>query len=109
MLEDLTKMEATEEKAGMHEMALLARQEMEGIIERLHSLEGDLKHAVLPPDEADDGCAMIEIRAGTGGDEAGLFAAEMLEMYQNYSISQGWEFDLVSSSTDAHSIRVAIN
>jgi peptide chain release factor 1 len=54
-----------------------------------------LRIALLPKDAADDRPAMIEIRPGTGGDEAALFAADLLRMYQRYSEAQGWQFEIV--------------
>ncbi len=55
--------------------------------------------ALLPKDAADERPAMLEIRAGTGGDEAALFAGDLLRMYQRYAESQGWKVELISAST----------
>jgi peptide chain release factor 1 len=56
---------------------------------------------MLPKDEADDKSAILEIRAGTGGDEASLFAADVLKMYQKYAALRGWRFEILSiSDTD---------
>jgi peptide chain release factor 1 len=53
----------------------------------------------LPRDAADERAAMLEIRAGTGGDEAGLFAGDLLRMYTRYAERQGWKVELISAST----------
>ena len=72
------------------EMRALATEEMAAARERLPALEGDLQLAMLPRDAADTKNAILEIRAGTGGDEAALFAAELLRMYQRYAEISGW-------------------
>ena len=56
-------------------------------------LEQAVKLALLPKDEADDKNAILEIRAGTGGEEAALFAADLFQMYQRYAELQGWRFE----------------
>src|SRR5690606_23829658 len=53
---------------------------------------------LLPKDAADDKSAILEIRAGTGGDEAALFAGDLYRMYERYATSRGWQFELVSAS-----------
>ena len=80
------------------EMAELAAAEIPQIKERLASLERDIQFALLPPDEAEDRNAIVEIRAGTGGDEAALFAADLYRMYQRYAESQGLRIEPVDSS-----------
>jgi peptide chain release factor 1 len=72
------------------EMRALVEEEAAGLQERLPELEQQLKILLLPKDEADSRNAIIEIRAGTGGDEAGLFAADLMRMYQRYAERQGW-------------------
>ncbi|UWX57748.1 peptide chain release factor 1 [Chlorobaculum sp. MV4-Y] len=72
------------------EMRALVEQEACELHERLPELEQQLKILLLPKDEADSRNAIIEIRAGTGGDEAGLFAADLMRMYQRYAERQGW-------------------
>jgi peptide chain release factor 1 len=64
----------------------------------LESLEQQLRIALLPRDAADDSSAIVEIRAGTGGDEAALFAADLLGMYQRYCQLQGWKTEILSLS-----------
>lgn len=77
------------------EMAELAQEEMPRIKAALPEAEAALQVALLPKDAADAKPAMLEIRPGTGGDEAALFAADLLRMYQRYAESRGWGFDLI--------------
>ncbi|WP_296763582.1 peptide chain release factor 1 [Sediminimonas sp.] len=77
------------------EMHALAREEMARLQKRLEEVEAELQKALLPKDAADARPAMIEIRPGTGGEEAALFAADLLRMYQRYSEARGWSFDIV--------------
>ena len=77
------------------EMRALAEEELPDLRARLPELERALQLALLPKDAADARPAMIEIRPGTGGDEAALFAGDLLRMYQRYSESRGWAFQIV--------------
>lgn len=77
------------------EMAELAREELPALREALPKVEAALQLALLPRDAADAKPAMLEIRPGTGGDEAALFAADLLRMYQRYAEAHGWEFELI--------------
>jgi peptide chain release factor 1 len=78
------------------EMRALAEEERADLKTRLETLEHDLRIQLLPKDAADASNAIIEIRAGTGGDEAALFAADLLEMYTRYASLQGWRTELLS-------------
>ena len=80
------------------EMRGLAEQEFLALKERLPELERELKLLLLPKDAADSRSAILELRAGTGGDEAALFAAELLRMYQRYAESRGWRFEILDMS-----------
>jgi peptide chain release factor 1 len=80
------------------EMKDLAIVELEETKEKLPLLEKDVRLALLPKDKDDDKNAIIEIRAGTGGDEAALFGGVLFRMYQRYSESQGWKFEIMSYS-----------
>ena len=83
------------------DMRALAEEEYEQLRERLPILERDLRIMLLPKDEADARNAILEVRAGTGGEEAALFAAELFRMYQRYAELQGWRFEPLSiSETD---------
>ncbi|MBD3167401.1 peptide chain release factor 1, partial [bacterium] len=80
------------------EMAEMAAAEMEALEPKLDKAESDLKLALIPPDPADDRDAIVEIRAGTGGEEAGLFAGDLYRMYTRYAEIQGWKTETISSS-----------
>ncbi|MFZ4484562.1 MAG: peptide chain release factor 1 [Chthoniobacterales bacterium] len=80
------------------EMAELAAAEIPQIQERLAALDREIQFALLPPDETEDRNAIVEIRAGTGGDEAALFAADLYRMYQRYAETQGLTLESVDSS-----------
>jgi peptide chain release factor 1 len=76
----------------------MLQQEKHELEEKLPGLELAIKVQLLPKDEADERNAILEVRAGTGGDEAALFAADLLRMYQRYSELQGWKFELMEAS-----------
>ena len=80
------------------EMQELARVEIETLQARLEQCEADLRLLLLPTDPNDEKNVILEIRAGTGGDEATLFAAEMLRMYARYSERQGWRMEILDAS-----------
>ncbi|MCO6381668.1 peptide chain release factor 1 [Oceanicola sp. 502str15] len=77
------------------EMAELAQEELPGLRARLPEIEGALQLALLPKDAADARPAILEIRPGTGGEEASLFAGDLLRMYQRYAEAQGWGFEVL--------------
>jgi len=80
------------------EMRAMAREEKAALEARLPALERELQLLLLPKDAADEGSAILEIRAGTGGDEAALFAGDLWTMYQRYAQAQGWRTDILSMS-----------
>jgi len=80
------------------ELKEMAAVEVEEIRHKLPGAERELAIKLLPRDAADDRAAMLELRAGTGGDEAALFAGDLLRMYQRYADIQGWKFELISAS-----------
>lgn len=80
------------------EMKVLAQAELQELLDREPLLEQELKVLLLPKDEADSRNVMIEIRAGTGGDEAALFATDLLRMYQRYAERKGWKYDVLEFS-----------
>src|ERR671912_1088661 len=80
------------------ELRELAVHEAEEIREKLPIAERNLALKLLPRDSADERAAMLELRAGTGGDEAALFAGDLLRMYQRFAEEQGWRFELISAS-----------
>ncbi len=83
---------------GESEMKALAEEEFRALKDRLPDLERELKLLLVPKDEADEKNAILEVRAGTGGEEAGLFAAELFRMYQRYAELKGWKFELMNIS-----------
>jgi peptide chain release factor 1 len=80
------------------EMAELARQELEEAETKVGRLEHELRVKLLPKDAADEKSAILEVRAGTGGEEAALFAADLFRMYQRYADLRGWKVQLLSVS-----------
>jgi peptide chain release factor 1 len=88
-----------EDDAADGELKAMAREEIEEIRVALPQAERSLALSLLPRDAADERAAMLEIRAGTGGDEASLFAGDLLRMYQRYAEGQGWRVELISAST----------
>jgi peptide chain release factor 1 len=80
------------------EMADLARAEQAELRERIAALQSDLQIKLLPKDAADARSVILELRAGTGGDEAALFAGDLFRMYQRYAEAQGWSVQVLSAS-----------
>ena len=80
------------------EMADLARSELSDLEERLDKINQELRLELVPKDPGDDKNVIMEIRAGTGGDEAGLFAADMYRMYSRYAQRRGWKTDVIDAS-----------
>jgi peptide chain release factor 1 len=80
------------------EMKDLAEAELEALDRRLPELERAIQILLLPKDEADEKNAILEVRAGTGGEEAALFAAELFQMYQRYAALRGWRFETMDVS-----------
>ncbi len=85
-----------EDRDADADMRELANEEREDLRERLPVLEHELQLLLLPKDEDDQANAMLEVRAGTGGDEAALFAGDLFRMYQKYAQLQGWSMDIES-------------
>jgi len=79
----------------------MAKEELPGLQERLSRLNELLKILLLPKDPNDERSVILEVRAGAGGDEAGLFAAELLRMYLRYAERKGWRFTLMDTSDNA--------
>ncbi len=80
------------------ELVTLAKEEVASLSERLAATEGQLRLALLPNDPHDERDVIVEIRAGTGGEEAALFAADLYRMYTRYADWQGWQTQLLSSN-----------
>ncbi|MEM6487119.1 MAG: peptide chain release factor 1 [Pseudomonadota bacterium] len=77
------------------EMRSLAREELVALDDRLPALEQEIRLALLPRDAADARAAIVEVRPGTGGDEAALFAGELFRMYARYAEAQGWRVEVL--------------
>ena len=84
--------------SGDADMRELAQEEVKALAARRDALLAELKVLLIPKDPNDDRNVVLEIRAGTGGDEAALFAAELFRMYSKYAERQGWRLEVMSSS-----------
>ncbi len=80
------------------EMAEMAAEEIPDLEKLIEDLEGKVQYALLPHDPTEDRDAIVEIRAGTGGDEASLFAGDLYRMYQRYAETRGWKTESVEAS-----------
>ncbi|PJF36410.1 MAG: peptide chain release factor 1 [Candidatus Thermofonsia Clade 1 bacterium] len=80
------------------ELRAMAREEITSLEAQIEALEAELKRLLLPKDPRDEKNVILEIRAGTGGEEAGLFAADLLRMYMRYAESKGWETEILSAN-----------
>jgi len=106
-MQDLREMIASQETDK--EMRDLAEMELQELKDKLPELEHQVQLMLLPKDVDDDKNAILEIRAGTGGDEAALFAGDLFRMYQKYAALQGWRFEIMSTSaSDAGGFKEAI-
>ncbi len=91
------------------DMRVMAEDEFLVLKEQLPKLEQDIQILLLPKDAADERSAILEVRAGTGGDEAALFAGELFQMYQRYAQIHGWKFETMESSySDLGGFREAV-
>jgi peptide chain release factor 1 len=84
--------------AGDSDMRDLAREELKSLVARREALVGEMKILLIPKDPNDDKNVMLEIRAGAGGDEAALFAAELFRMYSMFAERHGWRIEVMSSN-----------
>ena len=98
LTEELTGANELLETTDDEEMREMARLETASLQQKLESVETELKLLLVPSDPNDEKNVILEIRAGTGGDEATLFAAEMLRMYGRYAERQGWRFEVLDAS-----------
>ncbi len=94
----LSEKEDLEGLADDAEMGEVAREELAALLPRIEDLERELQMRLLPKDAADERNVILEIRAGTGGDEAALFAGDLFRMYQRYAQSRGWQVEVLSAS-----------
>ena len=84
------------------ELRELAEQEVESATSRLESLDAELQKLLLPKDPRDACNVFLEIRAGTGGDEAAIFSGDLFKMYSRYAESQGWDVEILSERSGEH-------
>ncbi len=103
----------SEDASSDAELRALAREEVAALKAQMPALEDALKAALIPRDEADDRSVILEVRAGTGGEEAALFAGELFAMYRAYAQTQGWRVETIDvNETDlggVKEVRAAIN
>ena len=105
----LSDLEEAEAMLSDPEMKALAEDEIPALKDRIPAMEDRLRIALLPKDAADARPAILEIRPGTGGEEAALFAGDLLRMYQKYAEAQGWRFDLMElSETELGGVKEAM-
>jgi len=90
--------EILRDKDSDEELKELAKMEISELEEQINSIEEDLKILLLPKDPNDDKNVIVEIRAGAGGDEAGLFAADLFRMYMRYAENVGWKIEMLSAN-----------
>ena len=94
------ELEEVESALDDPELRILALDEKKYLSEKLSNVRNELITELIPKDEADTKPAILEIRAGTGGDEAALFASDLLRMYQKFSDNMGWKVNLISESNN---------
>jgi peptide chain release factor 1 len=97
--DDLNQM--IDDPAADPDMATLAEAELGALDPKIEELERQLKVQLLPKDAADEKSAILEVRAGTGGEEAALFAGDLFRMYQRYADRMGWKVSILSASESA--------
>jgi peptide chain release factor 1 len=97
-LEQLAGAQALLESEEDEEMRLLAQAEIEALEPEIERLEMEIKALLVPKDKRDQRNVIVEIRAGTGGDEAGLFAADLFRMYSRYAEVRHWQVELLSAN-----------
>src|ERR1700733_9397979 len=84
------------------DMRTLGEEELAAVRQRLEQRDSELQRLLLPRDARDQGNIFLEIRAGTGGDEAAIFAGDLLRMYSRYAETQGWQVETLSESPGEH-------
>ncbi|MBP3653557.1 MAG: peptide chain release factor 1 [Clostridia bacterium] len=106
LLEEIAAAKELLEDPDMREMA---QEELQELNERLVTETQTARIALLPKDPDDHKNAILEVRAGAGGDEAGLFGAELLRMYMHYAATQGWKFEMIEDgSTELGGIKESV-
>lgn len=106
---DRQLVENREMATGTDELAEMAREELPQLEAEAAALDSEIQYALLPRDATEDRDAILEIRAGTGGGEASLFAADLLRMYTRYAEGRGWRVELLEASySDVGGLREVI-
>src|SRR5499426_2066987 len=95
-LQELTKVQEMVRAESDPELRELAHEELRSLEAKRDTLDAEIPPLLVPKDPNDDKNVLLEIRAGTGGDEAALFAAEVFRMYSRFAERQGWKVDLIS-------------
>jgi peptide chain release factor 1 len=110
LLEEIEELRVmADDAASEPEMRRMAEDELRAALERVPDLEHELNVLLLPKDAADEKSAILEVRAGTGGEEAALFAGDLLRMYQRYADAHRWKFEVMEvSETGIGGIKEAI-
>jgi len=83
-------------KGDDDELKEIVKEELDGLLDDKFKLEEELQFLLIPKDPLDSGSAILEIRAGTGGDEAALFATDLMRMYLRYTENNGWKYDIIT-------------
>ncbi|RME09159.1 MAG: PCRF domain-containing protein, partial [Aquificota bacterium] len=94
----LSDLEQARELLKSEDLRELAREEVERLTEELEKVEKNIRILLLPKDPRDSRNVILEIRAGVGGEEAALFVADLLNMYQKYAEEKGWKFSILSTN-----------
>ena len=109
LLDDKRDVEEEMVHSGSAEWKDYLKKELVSVSEQLETAQNDLKVGLLPKDRADQKNAIVEVRAGTGGDEAALFAADLVRMYTRYAARKQWQVEVLSASeTEMHGVKEAI-
>jgi peptide chain release factor 1 len=99
LLQEISDHEALISEGSDPELAALAREELPSLQAEMDALDRKLRHFIVPPEPNDSRNTIIEIRAGTGGDEAALFAGDLYRMYCRYAEGAGWTNEIMDAST----------
>ena len=98
VMAQITDTEHLIESENDDEIVEMAKEELMMLQERAEQLEREIQRLIIPPDPNDEKNVVLEIRAGTGGDEAGIFAGDLFRMYQKYCENQGWKLEILDAN-----------
>ncbi|KAJ1749752.1 Peptide chain release factor 1, mitochondrial, partial [Coemansia sp. RSA 1821] len=108
LLEQYSELIELQQMLNTPSLRSMAQEEREVLLGSIAATEQEIISALLPKDSAEQAGAILEIRAGTGGDEASLFCGDLLQMYEKYALLRGWKFSTVSMINDGERVREAI-